>query len=200
MKHGCLLMGLLLAGCASTRHCHYTAADPAVSPAPHVHVFLIHGLDPLDVGNLRGLRDTIAGWGYETPRLVQFFQGGIVIRDIARLKADDPQARILLFGFSAGAATSSWVINRLHHHHGINVDTVVYAAGITLLDIEYNHPPFIGKIIHIRDGAPILHGIQLTGAENYRFTDVWHFGSPTHSNTLAILQHELARLRDLSHD
>lgn len=195
-----LLLSMFALGCSTTQHCQLPSSVGGISSAPHVYVFMVHGLDPLDVGNLRGLRETIADWGYDTPRLVQFYEGGSVVREIARVKAADPHARILLFGFSAGAITSSWVINRLHHHHGIDVDTVVYSAGITLLDIKYNQPSFVGKIIHIRDGGCLIPGMNLTGAENYRFTDVWHFGSPTHPNTLAILQHELAALRGQTHD
>jgi hypothetical protein len=195
MSRWLLLLGLLTVGCAITQHCHRPAEISAPCLAPDVHIVIIHGLDPLDVGNLRGLRNNIASWGYAYPTLVQFYEGGKAVREIIRLKEANPQAHILLFGFSAGASTSSWVINRLHHHHGIDVDTVVYSAGITLLDVEYNRPSFVGKIIHIRDGGRLIPGMNLTGAENYRFRDVWHFGSPMHPNTLAILQNELATLR-----
>lgn len=202
MKYHSVALFLLLPGCVTTQQCHLSPSTQSTSDvarnATGVYVFMIHGLDPLDLADLKGLRQTIASWGYLPPRLVQFYQGKTVVREIVRLQAEQPEARFLIFGYSAGAQTTSWVINQLHDHHGIDVNTVVYAAGITLVDVERSRPAYIGKIIHIRDGGRIIPGMELTGAENYRFTDVKHYGSPTHPNTLTILKDELHRLSSAS--
>jgi hypothetical protein len=158
-----------------------------------VHVFIIHGLDPFDYANLRGLRDHCHKQGYLQTTYAQFYHGPWVTDRIRAIKANDPSAKILIFGFSAGTLTARTVTNTLHSKHGIDVDVVVYTSGITMLDREYNRPSFVGKVIHIRDRG-LIGGLELSRAENYKYTDAWHFGTATHERTLAVLDRELNRL------
>lgn len=189
---------LLLSSCSSlpgkvtsvtTHQAGYaTAQDPAKQ---NVYLYFIHGLDPFDIADLAGLERHFRDLGYYHTRLLQFYESDEIIEDIRQVKAFNPDARIMILGFSAGTLTTSSVINTLHHKHQIDVDLVVYTAGIALMDTEEARPTYIGKIIHILDGGMVLPGVELTGADNYRFEDVWHFGTPSHANTMGIIEAEL---------
>jgi hypothetical protein len=157
----------------------------------NVYLYFVHGLDPFDLADLAGLERHFRDLGYSNTRIFQFYDGDELIEDIYQVKSFKPDARIMILGFSAGTLTTSRVINRLHDQHQIDVDLVVYTAGIALMDTQEVRPKFIGKIIHILDGGVILPGVELTGADNYRFEDVWHFGTPLHPNTLGIIESEL---------
>ena len=203
-----LCCALLVAGCASVpsqectcltssaRKCE-TALDSS-DPKAHVHVYFMHGLDPLDWANINSVVQFCRDMGYHHVKLVQHHEGDAVIEHIRCARANDAQSRFLIFGFSAGAASTRRVVRLLHERHGIDIDVVLYPGGIILLDNSYSRPEYVGKIIHILDGGRIIPGVKLTGAENHRFNDVWHFGTPTHPETLAILQRELARLSELT--
>lgn len=188
-------------------HVHHSALYNAPPELPiatqpndksHVHVYLIHGLDPFDWANLKSIVCYCNNLGFEHVRLVQFHEADKVIHDAAAARAVDPQARILIFGYSAGAASTRRAVKTLHDKYCIDVDVIMYLSGITLFDTEYSRPEYVGKIIHILDRGMIIRGMQLTGAENYRLHDVWHFGSPTHPQTLIMLRDELQRLALLS--
>jgi hypothetical protein len=202
LSSGCLSWVHPIAECDATHQAGYQAI-PADEPAgsdtvghpERVHIFFIHGLDPLDAANLQGVREFCHHHGFWQTTLAQFYHGPEVAQRIRCVKDADPHARILIFGFSAGTCTSRSVVYTLHEKSGIDVDTVIYTSGITLGDNDYSRPDYVGKVIHIRDCGKLLSGVTLSGAENYKYTDVWHFGSPTHPQTLALL---LRELHDLS--
>ncbi len=186
-----LLAGFALTGPAPAQE---TTIPVAGCQQSQVHVFIIHGLDPFDYANLRGLRDHCHKQGYMQTTYAQFYHGPWIIDRVRQIKANDPGAKVLVFGFSAGTLTARSVVNTLHSKHGIDVDVVVYTSGITMLDREYNHPSFVGKVIHIRDRSLLTGGVEFSRGENYKYRDAWHFGTPTHENTLAVLDRELNRL------
>lgn len=164
----------------------------------NVHIFLVHGWDPLDVGRLSDLQSHCLAQGYIHVKIVQFYEWSRVIEDVCSAKAENPQARVLLLGYSAGANSVSHIVNELHDDFQIDVERVFYLAGIMLIDTAYARPDYVGKIVHIRDGGILIPGMNLTGAENYRFRDVWHFGTPTHAGTYDLLDRELQSLANLN--
>jgi len=184
-----------LNGCRSvTVAIQETFYTPANDPLKDkTYLYFIHGLDPFDIADLAGLERHFRELGYSHTKLVQFYGGEDVVGDIVQAKANCPDARIMILGFSAGTLTASGVVNTLHDKHQIDVDIVVYTAGIALMDNASTRPSYVGKIIHILDGGVMFPGIELTGADNYRFEDVWHFGTPNHENTVALVEAELKK-------
>jgi hypothetical protein len=179
--------------CAYQRASEPLTITPTVCSPSQVHVFFIHGLDPCDLANLRGVREYCHRHGFTNTTLAQFYHGPWVVERIRKIRECDPGAPILIFGFSAGTCTARNTVHVLHKKYGIDVNTVIYTSGITLSDNSYSCPDHIAKVIHIRDCSHIS-GKFLPGAENYKYTDVGHFGTPTHPNTLAVLLEELNAL------
>ena len=129
--------------------------------------------------------------GFANTVYVTMHQSDEVVSHVESTKAHDPQARIVIYGYSAGADIARRVVNKLHDRDCIDVDLLMYVSGIILINTKSARPEYVGKIIHILDGGKVIPGMVLTGADNYRFSDVWHFGTPMHPRTLAILQTEL---------
>lgn len=165
--------------------------EPVTSNQSHVYIYFIHGLDPCDYANLRGVEQICHELGYDNTVYVTLHQGDDVVSHVICTKAKDPQARIVIYGYSAGADIARRVTNKLHDRDGIDVDLLFYVSGIILIDTKSARPEYVGKIVHILDGGKIIPGMKLSGADNYRFSDVWHFGTPMHPRTLAILETEL---------
>jgi len=165
--------------------------EPVSSDPSHVYIYFIHGLDPCDYANLRGVEQICHDLGYANTVYVTMHQSEDVVSHVNCTKARDPQARIVIYGYSAGADIARRVTNKLHDRDGIDVDLLFYVSGIILIDTRSARPEYVGKIVHILDGGKIIPGMKLSGADNYRFSDVWHFGTPMHPRTLAILEEEL---------
>jgi len=166
-------------------------AEPVSSDPSHVYVYFIHGLDPCDYANLRGVEQYCHELGFTNTVFVTLHQGADVVSHVECTRAHDAKAHIVIYGYSAGADIARRTVNTLHDRDGIDVDLLFYVSGITLIDIKSSRPEYVGKIVHILDGGKLIPGMQLTGAENYRFSDLGHFSTPMDSRTLAIFKSEL---------
>jgi pimeloyl-ACP methyl ester carboxylesterase len=172
------------------------AAPPPVLPRccqDHVYVFFIHGLDPLDYANLSGMRQYVHDLGYCQTYYGQVYHGPTFLKEIRRIRHEDPEAHFVLIGFSAGANVVRSMANQLGEE-GTQVDLLVYMGGNTLEDVPENRPANVCKVVHILGSGYIWRGHQLTGAENIKYPDKWHFDSPTHPETLRKLGDELSMI------
>ncbi|HTU18430.1 MAG TPA: hypothetical protein VMG10_10255 [Gemmataceae bacterium] len=163
-------------------------------PAPsrnHVHVFLIHGMDPLDLANLNGLTEYIQQLGYLKTHYGQLYHLWEFKKEMRRVHEQDPQARFVLIGFSFGANMARELANAVKEN-GIGIDLLIYLGGNTLENTPETQPDHVAHIVNILAAGCIWNGTQMDRAENLHFTNVWHFGSPTHPRTRELLARELA--------
>jgi hypothetical protein len=161
----------------------------------HVHVFLMNGLDPTNYGNLTGLRDYVQELGFSKTYYGQLFHAAWFEREIRRIHEDDPDARIVLIGFSLGVQEMHSVAEDLNQD-GIPVDLLVFLSGnhpVWFMPCE--RPANVHRVVNIlASGAMKAFGVRAY-AENVRLPDdTWHFGSPTHPYTLEKLSEELTAL------
>jgi hypothetical protein len=159
----------------------------------HVHIFLVHGLDPLDSANLSGLCKHMHELGFNNTHYGQLYHAWFLEKEIRRVHHEDAEARFVLIGFSFGAN----VVRSITQHvkdEGIRVDLLVYLGGNTLDNVPYDRPDNTGHIVNILASGCIWNGAWLDGATNIHETDVWHFGSPCHPETVEILNEHLLAL------
>jgi hypothetical protein len=163
-------------------------------PAPcrnHVHIFLVHGMDPLDLANLAGLTEYIHQLGYIKTHYGQLYHLWEFKKELRSVHKDDPQARFVLIGFSFGANMVRELANAVKDD-GIVIDLLVYLGGNTLENTAETQPEHVLHVVNILAAGCIWNGTTMDRADNRHFTDVWHFGSPTHPKTRELLAHELA--------
>ncbi len=185
-------------GCLSSFHPVRPPHDWAEAPPPmppracqdHVYVFFVHGLDPLDYANLNGLRKFVHDLGYTRTYFGQVYHGPHFEKEIRQIHGNDEQARFVLIGFSAGANVVRNIANDVADD-GVYIDLLVYLGGNTLEDEDRNRPANVGKVLHVLCSGYIWKGYDITGVENIRYPDKWHFDSPTHPETLRRLAEEL---------
>jgi hypothetical protein len=169
-------------------------ADCKASPDEcrnHVHVFFIHGMDPFDFANLEGVRDYVQSLGFIKTHYGQLYHSWKFRDEVRHIHHQDPDARFVLIGFSFGANMVRNVANAVRDD-GVVIDLLVYLGGNTLENIPSDRPDHCMQIVNILAAGCIWNGATMDGAQNYHFTNVWHFGSPTHHGTLEILARELA--------
>ena len=157
-----------------------------------VYVFFLQGIDPLDLSNLGGLHDYVRSLGYIKTYFGVPFHAFHYEKEILAIREREPNARIVLIGFSYGAGLIRDLACGLGKR-GIDVDLVVYIDGVEVDDRPLIRPKNVGKVVNIlasNRGDDLLVG----EAENVRYDDVYHFGTVTHQKTLRMLVRELAQV------
>jgi hypothetical protein len=161
----------------------------------HVYVFLVHGMDPLNFANLSGLRDYVQSLGFNKTYYGQLYHTIQFDKQIHQIHNQDPEAHFVLIGFSFGAnmvrSLAQWAKDE-----GISIDLLVYLGGNTLENTPEDKPANVKQIVNILASGCIWNGAYMDGAINMHETNVWHFGSPTHKETLQVLSEQLARVAE----
>jgi hypothetical protein len=157
-----------------------------------VHVFLIHGLDPLDWGNMRGLCEQVNCLGFRRTHYGQCFDAPAFQEEILRLHCAEPDARFVVIGFSFGAR-KAWDLSRTLCAEGVPLDLLVCLDGKGLGMVSGDGPGACRFVNVIAPGC-LLKAPMLMGAENLELSGVWHYGAPTHPQTLGMLACELTAL------
>ncbi len=163
-------------------------------PAPsrsHVHVFLLQGLDPLDLANMNGLTEYIQQLGYTKTHYGQFFHEWSFQKKMRNIHKQDPQARFVVIGFSLGSYMACDLVNAVKKDD-LPVDALIYLGGFILDNTPKTQPANVGYIANILSSGLLIKGPQMDRAENIRYTNVWHFGLPTHPQTRELLARQLA--------
>jgi hypothetical protein len=155
-----------------------------------VHVFLVQGLDPLDLSNLEGVCDYLNSLGFIKTHFGLPFHTFFFEKEIRRIHAEEPTSRFVILGFSYGAPLARDLTCSLVEV-GVQVDLLVYVDGVCLHQPPLDHPANALRVVSILSNVRGKEA-QLEHAENISYPDVWHFGTPTHPQTLKMLVRELS--------
>lgn len=216
-----LALGLSLAGagCAGTWRPEPLATDfgighlihPLEEPDPrryqpvcpehcrkdHVYIFAVNGLNPLCLGNFNGMCGYLREQGFEHTYFAQPYTAFWFPDEIREIRDRDPEAKIVLIGFSWGANSVRSMAHRLADD-GIRVDLLIYLVGDTIWNTPYSRPPNVCRIVNVRGEGLILlgglcDGADLDGARNERI-DCRHILAPSRRETLELMMEELLAL------
>jgi hypothetical protein len=197
-----LVMGLLCpSGCLSFLHpvraprCDGEQVCQALPRGcrDHVYVFVVNGIDPLDLANLEGVRDYVQGLGFRKTYYGYFYHAPGFAREIRRIHQEDPEARFVLVGFSIGANAVRGIAKTCKQD-GICTDLVVFVDGNTLRDVP-GQEEVAKRVCNVRAGGSVWwKTAELTTAHNFTEPEAPHFGSPTDPGTLGLLAQGLAEV------
>ncbi|QDU36799.1 hypothetical protein Mal4_10970 [Maioricimonas rarisocia] len=211
-------LGLLLAGCAMTPQSsvdHWLCRTPA-SHKDRVHVFLVESpIDVVQLGDLPEIAEHLRDLGY---RNVTYYNpmgmgnirrpygvesgghGAMVAAQVLCARRNDPHARVLLYGWSAGSIVVRDAVGILEAH-GESVDCAIY------VDSRWVGPYSEGKPHprNVRRTALIYRDPHSSpwfpyeppdcpNAVLYRVRRMGHLSVPTHPDGLEPLMREVSRL------
>jgi pimeloyl-ACP methyl ester carboxylesterase len=164
-----------------------------------VHFFLINGIDFLYKGNLNGVAAYFRAIGFANTSCYQFPMTFKARRQIEALRKSDPDAKIVLLGFSTGANCVRALANTLEKD-GIRIDCLVYVAGDTVFNTASSKPGNVGQIVNITGHGLIFlgrdiyfKGEDIDGAINHRL-DARHMTIPNNNATIALVGQQLITL------
>jgi hypothetical protein len=164
-----------------------------------VHFFLINGLDPAYAGNLNGIASYFRSIGFVNTNSYQFPSAPKVRKQIEAIRHNNPDARIVLLGFSLGANYARRLANELQRD-GIFLDCLIYLGGDMIFNNAQSTPSNIGEIVNITGHGLIFlgrdiyfKGDNLDGAANYRL-DARHITIPAQPEVINIIGPRLINL------
>jgi hypothetical protein len=159
----------------------------------------VNGVDPLCVANFNGLCGYLRRQGYSNTRFGRLCNSHAFADEIRHIRKEDPEARIVLIGFSYGCNRVRAIANALTEE-GTGVDLMVYLAGDLISDEARSCPPNVCRLLNVRAKGMLVLGGDLLfnrddimGARNVRL-DCPHFSAPSQVETLSLIMEELAAL------
>lgn len=162
----------------------------------HVYIFVVNGMNPLCLGNLNGLCDYLREQGYNNTCFTQLHTSGGIPARVRQVHHDDPQARIVLIGFSCGCNVVRYQANLLAEE-GIKIELLVYIVGDYITNCPYSYPSNVCRVLNIRGKGFVLsggdlfwNGADLDGARNCNL-GVRHMLAPSRRETIELVMEEL---------
>jgi pimeloyl-ACP methyl ester carboxylesterase len=170
----------------------------------HGYTFVVNGFDPLRQGNLSGMTDSLRELGFPQTYLKPFWRYRAAGRQIRAIRQSDPDAKVVLVGFSLGSLLARRLANDLDRE-GIALDRLVYVGGDYLGNTPQSWPSNVAQVVNIRGHGLIFSGYDLffNGADidnalNLRL-DVRHIVLPSQAQTVESLASSMASLAQDSH-
>ena len=182
------------------RACEQAPADGR----DHVYTFIVNGADPFHLSNLNGVTGYLRRLGFPQTRLEPFRNARSAGQQIRAIRQSDPDAKIVLVGFSAAALFVRRLANDLERE-GITLDALVYLSGDYVGNTPRSAPSNVGKVVNIRGHGLVFSGYDLffNGADidnavNVKL-DSRHIVVPSQAQTLETLATLMANLAHESH-
>ena len=153
-----------------------------------VHIFGVNGLNPLCSGNFNGLCRLFRQHGFVNTYFDQLYTCNSIPDRIRAIRWKNPDARIVLIGFSLGCNSVQSIANELDEQ-GIAIDLVIYLVGDLIRNTPFSQPDNTDRIVNVRARGLILlggdlffNGADLDRAYNHKLT-CRHILVPSRSET-----------------
>jgi hypothetical protein len=193
----------LSSGCASIRHTMQPIQPelearcqnlPSVE-RDRVHIFVINGFDPFHITNAEGLAQYLRELGFHDSRFRMMWTACSYTKSIHEIKAADPDARIVVIGYSMGVCFGRKLAKRLKEE-GITVDLLLFLDAYTFNNRPEHSPEDATRIVNIMtEPRGMLGSTPLHGVLNFQYPDVRHYFIPT---TQCIVEHIVREISDLA--
>lgn len=200
---------LALAGLiATTTGCVHTVSVPPPERCPvrttvpassrdSVHIFLINGLDPIDAGGLTTLREYLDGIGFGQTYYAQLYHRGWCQRQIDDVRKKNPEARIVLVGYDAGAEIAADLARDLTRA-GRPADLLMLVGARDLTgSLKPDDQPLALQTINVRGQNVLIKPPSLPNAVNIDVEGSNPLTLATHPATLDLIGRQLLDLASM---
>jgi hypothetical protein len=201
-RHGCwralALLGIsFCGGCLGFVHPVAPLGYECIEPCQQVpqacknrvYVFLLQDVDPFDMSNLDGVCDYLHSLGFIKTYLGMPYHVCYFEKEIRRIHEKEPTSRFVLVGFGCGAPLARGLTCKLEQSQ-IPVDLLVYIDGLCMDQKADDHPVNACHVVTLVAGKKEGGDVVVQG-EYIECDKAWHFGTPTHPETLKMLAREL---------
>jgi hypothetical protein len=192
-------LGVFATGC-DTGHLHAQVLQQPCAPLPcgadHVYVYMVNGLTilPHVFGSMNGVGPHVEEDGFRKPRVASHYWRKAFLKEIRRVRCEDPQARFVLVGYSIGGSVVYGMAQDLQAD-GIFIDLMIYIDAHSFIHDLGCHPQNVGKVVSINSSSLFLPGKCHPGEECYHVDTPRHLAIPHKDETLAIMTEALRQVR-----
>ena len=193
-----------LTGCAMTPKSSFEDYAANAINRDNVHIFLINSpFDPVNVGGVRSLRKYLQKQGFENAYYYRVNISGkarmrgskrSVAQHVMDIRHRNPNAKVLVYGFSAGSLYGMDAMNELGMT-GVRIDTAMYVDS-TFLRFAPPHPPNIDRITLVYRKQNCIP-VHLPHAVVYPIKELSHLSVPTDKEAVDALMLEALRLAEM---
>jgi hypothetical protein len=162
----------------------------------HVYTFAINGLNPLCLGNFNGLCGYLKDQGFTNTYFGQLYSSYNFAKRAKEIRATDPEAKIVLLGFSLGSNYVKSIANELDAD-GTKVDLLIYLVGDYVKNEPSSRPKNVARVVNVRakgsaitGGDYFFNGEDIEGARNQKL-ECRHILTPSRKETVEIVLSEL---------
>jgi hypothetical protein len=148
----------------------------------HVYIFFLNGIDPVNYGNLTGIRDYVQDLGFHKTYYGQLYHVSYFAEEIRGIHQHEPDAHFVLVGLGRGARKIRDLAQTVKAE-GIPIDLMVYLDAKLPEGVGIENGPVLGH----------FHNEQFC-SETGQQQDLWLFGNPTCRQTLELLAHQLGQI------
>lgn len=173
--------------------------QPCCCCKDNVHIFGINGLDPLCLGNFNGLCRYLRDQGFENVYFSQLFSSELVCCKIRAIREENPNAQIVLMGYSLGCNYVRCLAHWLKLQD-IDIDLLIYLGGDSIWNCRWSCPDNVCRVLNVTShglilcgGDLIFKGSDLDCARNHRL-HTRHILIPSRQETLELVMEELLAL------
>jgi hypothetical protein len=159
----------------------------------HVYIYMINGLTvlPYMAGSMDRVKPFVEELGFCNVKVATHYWRWSFERDIRRVRAQDPDARFVLVGYSIGGSVVCSMAHALEQD-GIFIDLIVYIDAHSFVNDFTKRPTNVGKIVAINSNAWVLRGTCRPGQECYTVDTRFHLATPRRDETLQILAEKVS--------
>jgi hypothetical protein len=163
-----------------------------------VHIFMVNGLTilPHVCGSMNGVAGYVEQLGFCEPRVASHYWRWCFQNEIRKIHQEDPEARIVLVGYSIGGSVVYSMAETLEKD-GIFIDLIVYLDAHSFIHDLNHRPGNVGKVVSINSSSLWLPGKCHVGEDCHHVDTFWHLALPRKDETLQTLGQALS---DLAHD
>ncbi len=130
-----------------------------------VYVFLVNGLDPLDLGHVAEVRAALIRAGFTKVYDGQLYHAGWFAGEMRRLRSEEPGVRFVVVGFGAGVEAARWLAGSVAAD-GIDLDLLASVDAPVWSSAPAQRPANVRQTLSV-------HGRPLFSPTNWRAdTDV----------------------------
>jgi hypothetical protein len=175
------------------------ADEPEVAPAPqpcnreHVYVFMVNGLTVLPhiYGSMNPVGRTLSEHGYCHNETATHYYRWSFQNKIRCIHQSDPQARIVLVGYSIGSGVIHSMA-RTFEKEGIPIALMVYLDGHSIVNHFDEKFCNVERVVNINSSSHILKGCAVPHADyTVQIESSRHLSVPKKEATLEVLLREL---------
>jgi hypothetical protein len=195
---------VLIAGSTGCLHCFHPTPEPAREqveaakqiPTPAkggVYLFLLNGLDPLEIGNLSGVREYVNCLGFGKVYYGQIYHSHWFLDEMRRIRSECPESRFIVLGYEHGAEAAKKLVGTATGE-GIEVDELIYLEPKGVGPSAVDAASGCRRVLTIQSSRWFGHPSAPAGSESIVIPHTSLYGIPTHPVVLEILVSQMQEL------